>query len=89
MGFNNLSMSIIKNLQGINLSKKQVEKINSIIEEVEEDEWVEVKNSKKKDNKDEQQFTGIVGLNERRQNIEVDKDKETYKVKNKKNRKKK
>ena len=88
MGFNDLSMSVIKHLQGINLNKKQVEKINSIIEEVEEDEWVEVKNNKKKDGKDEQQFTGIVGLNESRQYIEVDKNKETYKVKNKKNRKK-
>jgi hypothetical protein len=87
--FNDNSISIIKHLQGANLNKKQVEKINSIIEEVEEDDWVEVKNNKKKDNKDEQPFTGIVGLNESKQFIELDKDKESsFKVKNKKNRKK-
>ena len=65
-GFNDLSMSIIKQLEGINLTKKQVEKITSIIEEVEEDEWQEVK-SKKKENENNISI-GIVGLNENKQN---------------------
>ena len=85
VGFNDLSMSIIKHLQGVNLNKKQVEKITSIIEEVEEDEWIEVKNNKKKGVK-EKSFTGIVGLNESKQVIEI--EKESLKTKNKKNRKK-
>ena len=65
-GFNDLSMSIIKQLEGINLTKKQVEKITSIIEEVEEDEWQEVK-SKKKENENNISI-GIVGLTENKQN---------------------
>jgi len=65
-GFNDLSMSIIKQLEGINLTKKQVEKITSIIEEVEEDEWQEVK-SKKKENENNISI-GIVGLNQNKQN---------------------
>ena len=65
-GFNDLSMSIIKQLEGINLTKKQIEKITSIIEEVEEDEWQEVK-SKKKENENNISI-GIVGLNENKQN---------------------
>ena len=85
VGFNDLSMSIIKQLQGVNLNKKQVEKITSIIEEVEEDEWIEVKNNKKKGVK-EKSFTGIVGLNESKQVIEI--EKESVPTKNKKNRKK-
>ena len=65
-GFNDLSMSIIKQLEGINLTKKQVEKITSIIEEVEEDEWQEVK-SKKKENENNVSI-GIVGINQNKQN---------------------
>lgn len=63
-GFNDLSMSIIKQLEGINLTKKQVDKITSIIEEVEEDEWTEVKTKKKEKEKEEKSFEGIVGLND-------------------------
>ena len=63
-GFNDLSMSIIKQLEGISLTKKQVDKITSIIEEVEEDEWTEVKTKKKEKEKEEKSFEGIVGLND-------------------------
>ena len=62
-GFNDLSMSIIKQLEGISLTKKQVDKITSIIEEVEEDEWTEIKNKKNKDEPEEKNDIGIVGLN--------------------------
>ena len=65
-GFNDLSISIIKQLEGINLTKKQVEKITSIIEEVEEDEWTEIK-SKKKENENNISI-GIVGLGNNKQN---------------------
>ena len=63
-GFNDLSMSIIKQLEGISLTKKQVDKITSIIEEVEEDEWTEVKNKKNKEEIEEKNDIGIVGLND-------------------------
>ena len=66
-GFNDLSMSIIKQLEGINLTKKQVDKITSIIEKVEEEEWQE-KKKKKKESVDDNNFDGIVGLNENKTN---------------------
>ena len=64
-GFNDISMSIIKQLEGINLSKKKAEKITSIIEEVEEDQWTEIKSKKKE--REKKPFIGIVGLNESKQ----------------------
>ena len=76
-GFNDLSLSIIKQLEGINLSKKQVEKITSIIEEVEEDEWTEIKSKKKE--KEVEKSMGIVGLEENKQN------KKNKKIQKKKN----
>ena len=78
-GFNDLSMSIIKQLEGVNLTKKQVDKITSIIEEVEEDEWQEIKSKKKE--KEENNLIGIVGFNENKQN------KKNKKVQKKKNNK--
>ena len=63
-GFNDLSMSIIKQLEGISLTKKQVDKITSIIEEVEEDEWTEIKNKKNIKEPEEKNDIGIVGLND-------------------------
>ena len=64
-GYNDFSISIIKQLEGIALTKKKLEKITSIIEEVEEDEWTEIKSKKKEIEK--KPFVGIVGLNESRQ----------------------
>ena len=78
-GFNDLSMSIIKQLEGVNLTKKQVDKITSIIEEVEEDEWQEIKSKKKE--KEENNLIGIVGLNENKQSK---KNKKAQKKKNNK-----
>ena len=86
-GFNDLSMSIIKQLQNVKLTKKQVNKITSIIEEVEEDEWTEVKNKKKE--KESVPFIGIVGLNESKQVIETKTSQNNKKSKNRKNKNKK
>ena len=72
-GFNDLSMSIIKQLQGVPLTKKQVDKITSIIEEVEEDEWKEVKPKKKNKNIEEKNDLKIVGLNENKKTIKKNK----------------
>ena len=83
-GYNDFSMSIIKQLQGVPLTKKQVDKITSIIEEVEEDEWTEIKNKKKELKKEP--FIGIVGLNESKQ-IEPEENANTFQTNNKKNKK--
>ena len=64
-GYNDFSMSIIRQLEGVPLTKKKLEKITSIIEEVEEDEWKEIKTKKKEVEK--KPFIGIVGLNESKQ----------------------
>lgn len=66
-GYNDLSLSIIKQLEGINLTKKKMEKIASIIEEVDEEEWTEVKGKKKEKEKEKIPSNYIVGLNESRQ----------------------
>ena len=42
-GYNDFSISIIRQLEGIPLTKKKLDKITSIIEEVEEEEWTEIK----------------------------------------------
>ena len=85
-GFNDLSLSVIKQLEGINLTKKQLDKITSIIEEVEEDEWTEIKSKKKEI--EQKPFVGIVGLNESKQVIPEEylpkKNKKKTKGKNKK-----
>jgi hypothetical protein len=81
-GINDLSMSIIKQLQNVKLTQKQVNQITSIIEEVEEDEWTEIKNKKKE--KESIPFIGIVGLNESRQITE-----KNISQNNKKNKKRK
>ena len=88
-GLNDFSMSIIKQLENVPLTKKKMEKIQTIIEEVEEDEWTEIKSKKKEEEK--KTFVGIVGLNESRQIIEPEKsNKNNYKKKKKgKNTKKK
>ena len=78
-GFNDLSMSIIKYLEGINLAKKQY-KITSIVEAVEEDDWEEIKSKKKEI--EEKSSIGIVGLNENKKAVINNK-------KNQKNQKKK
>ena len=78
-GFNDLSMSIIKHLEGINLAKKQY-KITSIVEAVEEDDWEEIKSKKKEI--EEKSSIGIVGLNENKKAVINNK-------KNQKNQKKK
>ena len=82
-GFNDLSMSIIKQLEGISLTKKQVDKITSIIEEVEEDEWTEVKNKKNKEELEEKNDIGIVGLNDNKKG--QTKNKKNLQQKKKKN----
>ena len=82
-GFNDLSMSIIKQLEGISLTKKQVDKITSIIEEVEEDEWTEVKNKKNKEEIEEKNDIGIVGLNDNKKG--QTKNKKNLQQKKKKN----
>ena len=82
-GFNDLSMSIIKQLEGISLTKKQVDKITSIIEEVEEDEWTEVKNKKNKEEIEEKNDFGIVGLNDNKKG--QTKNKKNLQQKKKKN----
>ena len=84
-GFNDISMSIIKQLEGINLSKKKADKIASIIEEVEEDEWTEIKSKKKEPEK--KPFIGIVGLNESRQIKEPEES--SFQINNKRKRGKK
>lgn len=81
-GFNDLSMSIIKQLQNVKLTQKQVNKITSIIDEVEEDEWTEIKNKKKEN--ESIPFVGIVGLNESKQITE-----KNISQNNKKNKKRK
>ena len=86
-GINDLSMSIIKQLQNVKLTQKQVNKITSIIEEVEEDEWTEIKNKKKE--KESIPFIGIVGLNESRQVIENNTSQINKKNKKRKNKNKK
>ena len=78
-GFNDLSMSIIKHLEGINLAKKQY-KITSIVEAVEEDDWEEIKSKKKEI--EEKSSICIVGLNENKKAVINNK-------KNQKNQKKK
>ena len=83
--YNDLSMSLIKQLEGINMTKKKFEKITSIIEEVEEDDWTEIKSKKKE--KDKKPVNYIVGLNESRQIIEPEEIK-TNKKKNKGKKKK-
>ena len=64
-GYNDFSMSIIRQLEGVPLTKKKLEKITSIIEEVEEEEWKEIKTKKKEVEK--KPFIGILGLNESKQ----------------------
>ena len=86
-GINDLSMSIIKQLQNVKLTQKQVNQITSIIEEVEEDEWTEIKNKKKE--KESIPFIGIVGLNESRQVIENNTSQNNKKNKKRKNKNKK
>ena len=88
-GLNDFSMSIIKQLENVPLTKKKMEKIQTIIEEVEEDEWTEIKSKKKEEEK--KTFVGIVGLNESRQIIPPEEsNKNNYKKKKKgKNNKKK
>ena len=84
-GFNDISMSIIKQLEGMNLSKKKADKIASIIEEVEEDEWTEIKSKKKEPEK--KPFISIVGLNESRQIKETEES--SFQINNKRKRGKK
>ena len=88
-GFNDLSMSIIKQLEGVNLTKKQVDKIASIIEEVEEDEWTEIKNKKNGKEFEEKIEEGIVGLNDNKKvstknkkNVQPKKKKNNFKDNN-------
>ena len=88
-GYNDFSMSIIRQLEGVPLTKKKLEKITSIIEEVEEDEWKEIKTKKKEVEK--KPFIGIVGLNESKQidPEEIPKNKNKNKKKKGGNNKKK
>ena len=85
-GFNDFSISIIKQLEGVNLTKKKMEKITSIIEEVEEEQWTEIKSKKKEKEQEKKPDNYIVGLNESRQIQESEVN--TNKKKNRKKKKK-
>ena len=85
-GYNDFSISIIRQLEGIPLTKKKLDKITSIIEEVEEEEWTEIKSKKKEVEK--KPFIGIVGLNESKQIVPEKISKNKNKKKGGKNRKK-
>ena len=84
--YNDFSISIIKQLEGVNLTKKKMEKITSIIEEVEEEQWTEIKSKKKEKEQEKKPDNYIVGLNESRQIQESEVD--TNKKKNRKKKKK-
>ena len=86
-GLNDFSMSIIKQLENIPISQKKMEKIQTIIEEVEEDEWTEIK-GKKKEGEEKKPFIGIVGLNESRQIIPEEPNKNSNKNNNNNKKKK-